>query len=221
MIRRFFLIGMVLVISLAGVFSVANANTYNGTVQITCTDFTAAGTGSDILDRDNTGVGQEQVRIDVFDGAGTVIYTLTFSNALATYPPGLIHTTLYSVAPQYNPITVKVTSLAGNELPEELAIIGTGSCAGLPTYGNACIALTPDAVVGDLPFSTQAYYAPGEVSPGVVIDPGTYWVLGEDASGEYYKIVLSCQYLWVPINSMQPSFQAPWSGQPLPTTVVD
>jgi hypothetical protein len=55
----------------------------------------------------------------------------------------------------------------------------------------------------------------------VVINPGTYWVLGADASGRYYKILLSCQYLWIPVESIQPSFEPPWSGQALPTTNVE
>ena len=103
-----------------------------------------------------------------------------------------------------------------------------GSCAGLPlqaTYWfgaqDNCLVLPAGSVVGDAPFETQAYYAPGEVSPGVILNPGTYWVIGEDESGAYYKIMLSCQYLWVPVESMQPSFQSPWNGQPLPTRVVE
>ncbi|MFN8560512.1 MAG: hypothetical protein U0703_02510 [Anaerolineae bacterium] len=220
MARKFLIIGVVLVVSLAAVFSAALAHTYNGTVEITCTDFTAAGTGSDVLDRDNTGAGEESLRIDVTDGAGTLIYTLSFANTLGTYSAGLINTTPYTTAPQYNPITVKITSLAGNSLPEVVQTLGQGNCAGLPTYGGTCLPLTADAVVGDMPFNTQAYYEPGKVASGVVINAGTYWVLGEDESGAYYKILLACQYLWVPVNSMQPSFQPPWQGQPLPTGVV-
>ncbi len=45
-------------------------------------------------------------------------------------------------------------------------------------------------------------------------------MIGEDDSSQYYKIMLSCQFLWVPIDTMQPSYQSPWSGQPLPTRVV-
>ena len=219
MSRKLLVVGLLLVVSLAGVFSVAHANTYDGTVQITCTDFNASGTGADTLDRDNTGQGQEHVRIDVFDGAGTVLYSLTFSNFLGTYIAGLITTVPYTTAPQFNPITVKVTSLAGNGLPEVATVIGTGSCAGLATFGS-CIALTADAVVGDMPFATQADWAPGKEANGVVVNPGTYWVLGVDETGQYYEIVLSCQYLWVPVSSMQPSFQPPQNGQPLPTSVV-
>ncbi len=219
--RKIWIISALLLLSSLFVFSTASAHTYNGTVQITCTDFTAAGTGADVLDRDNTGVSQESVRIDVFDGAGTVIYTFSFQASLMSYAGGLINTTAYTTAPQYNPITLKVTSLAGNGLEEEVQILATGNCAGLPTFGNTCLPLTANAVVGDMPFATQADWAPGKTAPGVVINPGTYPVLGADASGKYYKILLSCQYLWVPVESMQPSFQAPQNGAPLPTTNVE
>ena len=39
-------------------------------------------------------------------------------------------------------------------------------------------------------------------------------------SGKFYKIMLSCQFVWVPVEDFQPSFEAPQNGQPLPTTVV-
>ncbi len=91
----------------------------------------------------------------------------------------------------------------------------------VPGGGSGTCPTLPDgSVVGALPESTQAFYAPGKVSPGLFINPGTYWVIGEDSSGQYYEIMLSCQFLWVPINSMQPSYQSPWTGQSLPTRVV-
>lgn len=106
----------------------------------------------------------------------------------------------------------------------------TASCSGPGTGtielvnqafgGDACAPLPDSSVMGDLPAGAQAYYAPGKVSPDVFINPGTYWVIGEDASGQYDEIMLACQYLWVPVTSMQPSYQPPWSGQPLPTRVV-
>ena len=106
----------------------AQAHTYNGSVQITCTTFTAAGTGSDVLDRDNTGGGQESLRIDVVDGNNTLLYTLSFQNTLGTYAGGLISTTPYTTAPKQNPISVYVTSLAGNGLPQVVQTIGVGAC---------------------------------------------------------------------------------------------
>ncbi len=95
------------------------------------------------------------------------------------------------------------------------------ACGELPLAENVCIAIPDGSVVGDLPFQTQAFYSPGKISPDVFLNPGTYWVIGQDETHEYYEIVLSCQYLWVPVNAMQPSYQAPQNGAPLPTRVVD
>jgi hypothetical protein len=117
----------------------ASANTYLGTTQITCTDFTAAETGADNLDRDNTGTGQESVRIDVTDGYGTIVYSLSFTNVMGSYPGGLINTTPYDTAPKANPITVRVISLAGNGLKEQTQVIGVGECQGLPSTGGRSI----------------------------------------------------------------------------------
>ena len=218
MLRKFLIVAAILVVSLTVVFSAAYASIYNGTVALTCTDWTALNTGSHILNRDNTGSGMEALRIDITDGAGNLIYTLTYSNFLTEFSGGIGYG-LYDSAPQYNPITFKLTSLAGNGFAEQVDYVSQGNCAGLPTFGS-CIALTADAVVGDMPFATQADWAPGKEANGVVVNPGTYWVLGVDETGQYYEIVLSCQYLWVPVSSMQPSFQPPQNGQPLPTSVV-
>jgi hypothetical protein len=89
-------------------------------------------------------------------------------------------------------------------------------------FGGAgeCLPIPDGSVVGDMPNGVQAFYAPDKIAPDVFINPGTYWVLGEDESEQFYKILLACQYLWVPVETMQPSFQSPWSGQPLPTQVV-
>ncbi len=84
-----------------------------------------------------------------------------------------------------------------------------------------CLPLPVGSVVGALPNDQVAFYAPGKITvPNVVVNAGTYWVLGQDESGGYYKILIACQYLWVPVESLQPSYQAPWTGQPLPTQVV-
>ncbi|MFN8450452.1 MAG: hypothetical protein U0521_18175 [Anaerolineae bacterium] len=44
----------------------------------------------------------------------------------------------------------------------------------------------------------------GNVVPGVVLNPGTYIVTGQDASETYYRVVLACQLLWVRKDTMQP-----------------
>jgi len=96
-----------------------------------------------------------------------------------------------------------------------------GTCETLP-FGSApdCLTLPAGSVVGNTPYQVQVYWSPGKVSPGVMLNPGNYWVIGTDDSGKFYKIMLSCQFVWVPVQDFQPSFEAPWSGQPLPTTVV-
>ncbi len=87
--------------------------------------------------------------------------------------------------------------------------------------GDVCSLNIPEgSVVGDAPFSTPIYYSPGN-STGSNLNPGTYIVVGQDASESYYKIVLACQFVWVPKNMMQPSFQAPQNGAPLPTRIVN
>ena len=65
---------------------------------------------------------------------------------------------------------------------------------------DACLPLPVGSVVGSMPLNTQAFYAPGQEAAGVVINAGTYWVLGQDENHEFYKILLACQYLWVPVE---------------------
>ncbi len=87
--------------------------------------------------------------------------------------------------------------------------------------GTACdLSIPTGSVVGEAPLGAQAYFAPGQVAPGVVLNPGTYVVIGQDESETYYKVILACQTLWVRKDTMQPSFQAPQNGQALPTRVV-
>ncbi len=96
----------------------------------------------------------------------------------------------------------------------------TDPCA--PVVDGSCgITYPAGSVVGEIPFDQQAYYAPGKAAEGVTVNAGTYWVtgLGEDDDGNgFYQIVVACQFLFVPENDVIPSYQAPWSGQPLPTT---
>jgi len=98
--------------------------------------------------------------------------------------------------------------------------IAPDPCA--PAVDGSCgITYPTGSVVGNMPFNQQAYYAPGLLATGVTINAGTYWVtgLGKAANGDgFYQIVVACQYLFVPQIDIVPSYQAPWSGQPLPTT---
>jgi LysM repeat protein len=111
----------------------AQASTYNGTVVFTCAGANAAGTGSHVLNRDNTGSGQESLRVDIRDGAGTLIFTLSFQNTLGSFAGGMGNFT-YTTPPQYNPIVFTLTSLAGNGFAEQVDVQTEGTCAGLPTF---------------------------------------------------------------------------------------
>jgi hypothetical protein len=96
------------------------------------------------------------------------------------------------------------------------AVCGGG---GLTTAG-CNLRIPSGSVVGESPLGAQAYYEPGSEAPGVVLNPGTYIVTGQDESETYYQVVLACQLLWVRKDTMQPSFQAPQNGTPLPTRIV-
>ncbi|MCK6580392.1 MAG: hypothetical protein L6Q98_20045 [Anaerolineae bacterium] len=106
-------------------------------------------------------------------------------------------------------------NLAGLPTLSPYVVCGGGAV----TAAGCSLALPSGSVVGEAPLGAPIYYAPGQVTR-MTLNPGTYWVIGMDASGEYYKIVLACQYVWVPVASMQPSYQAPQNGAPLPTRVV-
>jgi|GEM_PF-1568053 len=92
-------------------------------------------------------------------------------------------------------------------------------CGGLAAGGGCNLRIPAGSVVGEAPLGAQAYYSPGNAT-NFSINPGTYIVVGQDASESYYKIVLACQFLWVRKDTMQPSFQSPQNGAPLPTTIV-
>ena len=79
------------------------------------------------------------------------------------------------------------------------------------------------AVGGTFVADAPVYWKPGELtSPLVTIPAGkTAWVLGQDASGQYYKIVWVCDLVWVPKATLGPNYDAVWNGAPLPTEVVE
>jgi hypothetical protein len=82
------------------------------------------------------------------------------------------------------------------------------------------VGIPEGSVVGEAPFGAQVYWSPGNVSPGVILNPGTYIVIGQDASETYYQIFFNCQHLWVLKSLMQPSWLPPQNGAPLPQRIV-
>lgn len=98
--------------------------------------------------------------------------------------------------------------------------LGAYGAAALDTGGTCLLDVPAGSVVGDAPFQTQVYYEPGNVSPDLFLNPGTYIVVGQDASETYYKIMLACSFVWVRKDTMQPSYEQPQNGAPLPTQIV-
>jgi len=103
--------------------------------------------------------------------------------------------------------------------------IVAAACAGLPLAAGGCDVMMPipaTAVGGTFVADAPTYWAPGEpTNPLVTIKAGnTARVIGKDASGQYYKIIWVCDFLWVPVNTMGPNYDSVWNGAPLPTEVV-
>ena len=116
-------------------------------------------------------------------------------------------------------VFMNANSLAGCQYSYSFTYDGAGAAA---AGGPECTLPVPEgSVVGDVPFNAQVYYEPGSASPGVLLNPGTYIVIGQDVSETYYQIVLACQYVWVLKSNVQPSYQPPQNGAALPTQIVD
>ena len=201
-LRRLTLILLLLgMMALGQPVTVVQASIYQGTVQFSCTQAIASGTGAHILDRDNTGLGQERVRVDITDGAGTLLFTLTYQNALGTYGGG-IGTFTYATPPAVNPITFRVTSLGGNGFAEQMDYTATGECPGLP-YGPPVGPQIPAGFVQRrLSCTTAVYERPAGqlVEPRATVFAGQAWHVNPaptlpDANGRRWTEVFVGGYI--------------------------
>ncbi|MCL4238291.1 MAG: hypothetical protein KJ047_08590 [Anaerolineae bacterium] len=88
---------------------------------------------------------------------------------------------------------------------------------------DALLNIPSTAVGGTFVTDAPVYWAPGELtSPLVTIPAGnSARVIGLDSTGEYYKIIWVCNYVWVPRATLGPNYDAVWNGAPLPTAVVN
>lgn len=136
MLRRstFILIVMALVLG-AAVLPASAGSAVNASFSLDCKGF--SGSGQILLDRDNTGSLREAFQVVVTDGAGNIIYKPVVDSF---FVGGTVSWTASNVvewtsAPQSNPLTLRVVSLAGNDLEEQTIAIATGSCAGLTSEG--------------------------------------------------------------------------------------
>ncbi|MCU0498323.1 MAG: SH3 domain-containing protein [Anaerolineae bacterium] len=141
--KRFLLVTLLVVL----LSSTAHAALRNGLVfGMNCSGFVSRG-GELIFNRDNTGTGREQYTIQATDGNGVVIFTTTevlYVGSRLVLTPGLFFE--WNSPPTANPITVRVTSNAGNGLSEQAVYTVTGLCAGLP---NIDIDLDPLTLTGE------------------------------------------------------------------------
>ncbi|MGQ9850138.1 MAG: hypothetical protein ACUVSU_08835 [Aggregatilineaceae bacterium] len=191
-------------------------------IQLDCAGFTDLGS-SFTSNRDNTGSGQEAYIITGTDGYGKVIFSFAWSVPVGFV--GSFGSSPWTSAPSANPLTLRFISLAGNGYEEQLVMEVRGECAGLP-WAMGCDVLLPipaTAVGGAFVADAPVYWKPGELtSPLVTIAAGnTARVIGLDASGQYYKIIWGCDFVWVPRATLGPNYDAVWNGAPLPTAVVE
>ena len=106
----------------------------------------------------------------------------------------------------------------GTIISDQILVGGPPGIAGLDM-----VPIPDTAVVGSFVTTTPIYFEPrADAATATVMEAGkTAYVYGVDASGGFYKVMLSGQFFWVPVNTMGPNFDSVWNGRPLPTNVVD
>jgi hypothetical protein len=136
--------------------------------------------------------------------------------------------TPYSL-PAHTPLTLTVTTYNGPNFTGGVSYVSTltWDCTTGETIveGPGCdllLPIPPTAVGGTFVADAPVYWKPGQLtSPLVTIAAGnSARVLGLDASGQYYKIIWVCDFVWVPVGTLGPNYDAVWNGAPLPTAVV-
>lgn len=130
-------------------------------------------------------------------------------------------------APWTLPYTVGGDTFGGDDPPinGSVVVTGLGNCgtSSVATAGgNDMIDLPDTAVVGSFVDYTPLYYLPVEgATSDYAMEPGkTLYVFGVDATGKFYKVLMSGEFYWVPVDKMGPNFDDVWRGTPLPTNVV-
>jgi hypothetical protein len=166
------------------------------------------------VDGQGTFLGTKGYSIDYYQSCGLYQGTIVYSQR----PVGSVTFKLY-YAPLLSPGTEGASQQpTGMTLADTLTI--DGDCAAAP----GCDQLMPldGAVMGLFTADAPAYSTPGQlVVPPVTIQAGkTLYVLGQDASQQYYQVVLACTLLWVPKNTVGPDPEPLWHNTPLPVTIV-
>ena len=153
----------------AALVAPARAITYDppAVYGITCTGITQSNASAyAVWDRDTTGDGRETLTFLVTDGAGTVLYSRSWTRAVGYGQSAPSFN--YATAPAYNPIRFLVTSPAGNGFPEQVVYDITGSCAGLPVYEEPAPAIDIEKATN----GADADTAPG---PTIMVGDPVAW----------------------------------------------
>ncbi len=172
--------------------------------------------------------------ISVAPGTGSYVYGASVADVLGTYPAvvTLRLDTFVDGAPVYHSTLTVSCSVDGPAtstiVNEEISSGGPGPGTGQeiavgPVAGPDMVLIPDTAVVGSFVTTTPAYFAPqSDAVTSIVLAAGkTLWVFGVDEGGEFYKVMISGRFFWVPVETMGPNFDAVWQGHPLPTNTMD
>ncbi len=87
---------------------------------------------------------------------------------------------------------------------------------------DATLAIPSGSAVGLFVADAPVLWEPSATATtGLTVAAGkTFWVTGQDASGQFRQIILQCKFVWVPFNAVAPNPDATWHNTPLPTTVI-
>ncbi len=148
-------------------------------------------------------------------------YPITYAIRLETYVGGSL---VYKSTLAF--ICTGDTTAAAISITNEEITPGTPPGSGgqtAPVAGPDLVAIPDTAVVGAVVSTTPIYFAPESGAASVIfLEAGkTVWVFGVDASGDFYRVMLSGRFFWVPVKAMGPNFDAVWQGRPLPTGTVE
>lgn len=176
---------------------------------------TVAQWGAEVLMDELLGPGMwanGQSHWSIYDANDRGMQTMSFVDV----PPGsTINVTLTLRDAQGMILDQDFFSFVCGAAPAEEAVIVPGC--------DMQIDIPATAVVGTFVADTPLYYEPGlKIIPEEVLAAGqSLWVLGVDATGGYYKVLLACGTYWAPVNTLGPTYDAVWNGTPLPTNVVE
>ena len=129
----------------------------------------------------------------------------------------LPHTVSYTLPHDSNNIVIFVDWEYEDDPANAYTITSTGCTPGCSPY------MPEQAVVGQFVGNAEIYWMPGEkINPEVILEAGkTYYVAGQDATGMYRQVLVSCDWVWVRAETIGPNYDEVWNGTPLPTTIVE